>query len=206
MDHYVTDKEQVQQIREWWNSSGKWLVLAVLVGLLVSAGYRYWKGYQVRRTETASRLYDAVMLASSKQQFGVERQYVAQLQKSYGASIYTSFATLQLSHDQVAANYFKAAVTGYNWVIKHSDVRAIKQVARIRAARSLLAMKQNKQAMAMITTIDDKTFKPVVDNIKGDIYRVEGQSKLAAVAYEQAKRGYSLLGANNPIMMMQMAS
>ena len=38
MADYMTDKEQIQQIKEWWGDQGKWLALAIAIGLALGFG------------------------------------------------------------------------------------------------------------------------------------------------------------------------
>ena len=206
MNDYMTEKEQLEQIKEWWNRSGKWLAVAVIIGLAIGFGYRYWQRHEIKQDEAASQLYQMVAVERFKKQPGVELQYVKQLQSNYSDSPYSTFAAFLLAKDQVAQKQFQQAVTYLDWVVQHAPTKSLKQLARIRAARVLVAMKQNKKAMEMLANVDDKTFLPMIENVKGDIYHAEGNVKAADAAYQKAKIGYMALGVENPLMLMQLSS
>ncbi|MCH9643395.1 MAG: tetratricopeptide repeat protein [Gammaproteobacteria bacterium] len=206
MNDYMTEKEQLAQIKEWWQRSGKWLAVAVLVGLAIGFGYRYWKSYEVRQDEVASQLYQMVAVAQFKKQAGVAQQYVKQLQASHASSPYTAFAVLSLAQQQVNGKQYQQASQNLNWVVEYTPVKSLKQLARIRAAKILLSTKQYKKALKMLAYVDDKTFLPMIENVQGDIYRVTGDSKKADALYHKAKLGYAALEVANPIMLMQLSS
>ena len=46
MDHYVSESEQVEQIKRWWKDNGRALVFGLVVGLGGLAAYRYWDASQ----------------------------------------------------------------------------------------------------------------------------------------------------------------
>jgi predicted negative regulator of RcsB-dependent stress response len=206
MNDYMTEKEQIQKIREWWNQSGKWIAVMVLVGLMLGAGYRYWKRYELKKTEAASQLYELTMMTRAKKMPDLEQQYVKQLKESESKSVYATFASLQMAQDDVVAKRLQPAYQNLSWVVQHAPTASLRQLARIRSARVLLAMKQYKRAHTVLATVDDKGFIAMVNDVQGNIYLAEGNATAAMAAYQKAKAAYAAAGESNPILLMQMSS
>ena len=54
VDHHLSEKEQIEQLKRWWNENGKSLVAGLVIGIGGLAGYRYWDNVQTVRSENGS--------------------------------------------------------------------------------------------------------------------------------------------------------
>ena len=84
-------------------------------------------------------------------------------------------------------------------------MKALKQIARLRAARILLAMQKNQDALDLLATVDDPTYQPLIDEVKGDIYQAMGQTEQAKQAYESAQAGLSGIVGEDQLLSLQLA-
>ena len=64
MDDYLSDKEQVERLRQWWRENGWFLLGGVALGLLGLYGYNQYFAYQDRQAEGAQVLYESVRQAT----------------------------------------------------------------------------------------------------------------------------------------------
>ena len=60
MDDYLSDKEQVERLRQWWRENGWFLIGGVALGGLAILGYNQYFAYQDRQGESAAALYAQV--------------------------------------------------------------------------------------------------------------------------------------------------
>ena len=56
MDDYLSDKEQVERLRQWWRENGWFLIGGVALGGLAIVGYNQYFAYQDRQGEGAAEL------------------------------------------------------------------------------------------------------------------------------------------------------
>lgn len=201
----LTDKEQIEMIKQWWRNHGKGIVFAVVLGLAIGFGWRYWRSHNIEKAERASVVYQQVQVAAAQQQFDVVASLAPQLMKDYRSTPYASMAALLWARDAVLQNNLKLAVEKLQWVIDNSKMSSAKQIARIRAARILLAQKQYDSAMNLLATVDDAAYQPLTDSVKGDIYRAMGKETLAKQSFQAAQNGFQSGGIVDPFLNMKIA-
>jgi predicted negative regulator of RcsB-dependent stress response len=206
MPYTATDKEQIEEIKKWWNDYGKAIAIAVIIGLVIGFGWRYWSRYRTAEEDTASAMYQAMLQATSKEQAGPAFAYAEQIQQKYGSTVYASMASLMAGRIAVITKKYSEASTMLSWVIQNGKIPAYKQIARIRDARVLLQLKEPQLAMKVLATVDDNNFAPLISNVKGEIYLAENNSKAANAAFEKAKSGYQAAGLQNPFLELRLSS
>ena len=200
----LSNKEQIDMVKTWWKDYGRSLALALGLGLAITGGWRYWQHHQQLRAETASALYSEmrdVNEAQPKQAAAV----AAELRQQYPKSPYAAMAAFWQAKDEIAANKPEAALSSLTWVVDHGRLVSFRQIARIRAARVLLFLKQPAAALAMLAKEDDATFAPLVEQVRAHIYRAQGNEAAAQKAFAAAKAGYAKLDVQSPLLALEMA-
>lgn len=189
LDGYVSEKEQLEMIRKWWHEHGKMLLLAVGIGLLIGLAWRQWQKLSLQRSENAAVMYQQVLQADTDKQFQKVQGGASLLKAHYAGTPYASMGALLSAKELIAQNQLPQAITELQWVIDHGVNARLKTIARIDAARVLLAQKKPKDALAILSKVDDKSFSPLVNWVKGDIATQQGESQSAQRYYVEAKKG-----------------
>ncbi len=204
MAYTATDREQIEEIKKWWSSYGKAIAIAVIIGLIIGFGWRYWQRYQTAEEMSASAMYQTTLMAASRQKTDAALDYVNKLQNDFGKSVYATLASLLAAKVAVIAQKYPKAHSELEWVIKNGKSAAFKQVARLRDARVLLQMKQPAKAHQVLATVEDNDFQPQIDVIQGDIYQAQGKTKQAQQSYVKADAAYKAAGMNNPFLKLRL--
>ena len=189
LDGYVSEKEQLEEIGKWWKENGKWITVAIIVGLILGFGWRYYQKIETRRLENASMIYQSVLQADKQSQFKTAQGGAVLLMKDFPKTPYADLAALLFAQEAASQNQLDIALTQLNWVIKNSSSTRQKQIARINAARILLSQNNTDAASKMLYVTNDKTFMPLVYWVRGDIATKMGDVKLAETDYQNAKMG-----------------
>lgn len=187
LDGYVSEKEQIESIRKWWSENGKFLMIAIVIGLAIGFGWRYFHRFELRRSEAAAVVYQTILQADSQNDIATVDGGAKVLMKNFANTPYASLAALISAKNFVAANKLSDALSTFQWVVDHSEQKRLQQMARISAARILLAQHNPTAAMNELKVIDDKNFEPLIQWVKGDIYTQMGNAKKAAENYTNAK-------------------
>lgn len=187
LDGYVSEKEQLESMRKWWDENGKFLLIAVVLGLGIGFGWRYWHKFELRRDEAAAMVYQNILQAEAQGDTTTVDGGAKVLMKSFSGSPYASLGALISAKNAIAANKLSGALSIDEWVIKHSDQKRLQQMARISAARIFLAQKNPTQAMNELKIVEDKNFEPLIQWVKGDIDTQEGNAEEATKNYTDAK-------------------
>lgn len=205
MPAYETDNEQIEILKKWWADYGKWVVMAVIIGLAVGLGWRYWQRQQVVNHQQASLLFQQLVVADSQSKSDTVMQMAAEITKRYAQSEYAALANLMAAKNAVLQNNNDAAIQKLQWAMDHSDNKSIKQIARLREARVLLTQNKAQEAQKVLSIVNDKTFQPAIDEVQGDIYTALGDPVKAHQSYQAAQIGLSAVLGEDRLLSMKLA-
>lgn len=203
MSIYMTEDEQLEAIKKWWNRYNGIVIVSVSVVMLVISGWRYWDWHEQKIRQLASNTYEHLMLSFSNHDTKGVRSYANQLLTDYGQTVYADAARLTLAKLYVErANYPKAHAE-LSKVAEHSKMPTLKQVAKIRLARLLVAEKSYEKALNELAGVTDLVYMPVVNELKGDIYAATGRNPQAVSFYREALNEVQAKGLANLFLEMK---
>lgn len=205
MPAYETDSEQVEIVRKWWGEYGKWLVAAVIIALAVSFSWRFWQSQQIKTSQQASLLYQQLVMADNQNNPDTVMQMAAEMTNRYPKTEYAAMANLIAAKAAVTQNKNDIAAQKLQWVVDHSANVSIKQIARLRQARVLLAQNQPALAQKVIATVNDPVFQPAIDEVQGDIYTAEGDKAKAHQSYQAAQTGFATVIGDDRLLNLKLA-
>ena len=143
-----TDKEQIEMLKTFWNEYGKSLLIAVIVGLGLGYGWHYWQSYRVNELSNASMIYQNLLQVTM--QNPNDTQEIAaianDLMTNYKTTPYAAMGAFFWGKSLIEQNQLSEALEKFNWVIAHNHNNMIQQIARLRAARILIAQNNFSQA------------------------------------------------------------
>ncbi len=203
MSVYMTEEEQLEVIKKWWKRYGNIVTVLLSVILLCIAGYRYMHWHQNKLTQQASVIYENMMVALSNQNTKSVRSYAKELIKDYSNSVYADAAHLTLAKVYVSKNKLDQAKDELMLVANNGKMATLKQIAKIRIARILVAGKSYTNALNELSSIEDETYLPVINELKGDIYGATGQYQQAIAAYRLAIDEVKTNGMGNLFLEMK---
>ncbi len=186
MNVYMTEEEQVEQLKKWWNKYGNIILTLVLVIVLSVQGYRWYQGHQETLSATASSAFNGLMDSVAQNETDKATAKANFIKDNYQSTIYASSAALLLAKQAVAQKKYDVAEKEFKWIVANSQSKSFKQLAKLRLARLYLFQKQYPKALGALTEVDDNTFATLVHESKGDIYLAEGEKAKANEQYQQA--------------------
>lgn len=199
----TSDKEQIQLVKDWWKQYGTTILVAALVFVITSFGWRHWQQYKHHRIERASTDYMQMLVAFEQQKNDEAKLYAKHLMEDDAKSAYSGLAALMQAKLAVQAGDLKLAQEQLQFVIKKSSSNTLRQLARIRSARVFLATKQPQEALNLLATVDDDTYKSEISEISGDALLALGKVNEAKQAYQKAKSVVTK-DAKSPLLQLKM--
>ena len=187
MEAYDSEKEQLEALKQWWKENGSSIITGLLLGLAVIFGARAWFSYQDRQQEAASHLYVQFMQ-------GLERDIPEQVSQAgdalvsdYSRSPYAALAALGMARQQIELGELEAARAQLQWVLERSRTDAIRDSARLRLVRLLLAMEDYAAAEAQLAQAPATgAYAPLYAELRGDLAAARGDRDAARDAYRVA--------------------
>ena len=186
VDHYLSEKEQIEQLKRWWNKNGKSLVAGLVIGIGGLAGYRYWDNVQTVRSENASINYEHFlqMLAERRSDDAVDAGL--SIRDSYSGTAYANLSTLLLAKIAVDGGEYEQAKQYLRNLIDESSDGEIGHVARARLARIFLAEGSVEEASVLVEKIPRVNEQERFAELRGDILAARGELQSAKTMYLQA--------------------
>jgi predicted negative regulator of RcsB-dependent stress response len=186
VDDYLTEREQVDRIRQWWKENGAWIIVGVGGGVLALAGWNWWQGYQLQRAEQASAIYAVVSEAAMEERIDEIRVGVERLESAHGGSPYLQHGRLALAGALARAGEFAPAADQLQQVLDGAEDPQLRLIARLRLARVLLASGEEQRALDVARGGEPGVFAAPLREVEGDILAAQGDSAGARAAYESA--------------------
>ncbi|GMG87399.1 YfgM family protein [Biformimicrobium ophioploci] len=190
MADHLTEEEQIETLKRWWNENGRSVVFGVVLALAGYFGYQGWQKHERTQAETASNLYQqftrGIESAGQGGESGDATRIAAELKQQFGDRIYASQAALTLAGQAAQANDLETAVRELQWVVDNGSEEVLKLVAKRRLASALAGRGELDQALALVQGDVPESFTALYAETRGDILARQGKVREARAAYQLA--------------------
>ena len=174
-----TEKEQVEQIKKWWNSNGKQIIAGAVIGIAGIWGWNTYSDYQDNQSLNARSLY--LSYASDSNNLGAYDR----LTTDFSSSSYSDQAILLMAKYLFDAGSYTQALGVIKPLINNPS-SIIANTAALRAASIHLQLGQHDQALLILEGQSEDGFSGLIYNLMGDIYLDLGNRSEAQKYYSLA--------------------
>lgn len=198
METYLTEEERVEALQRWWKENKSSLFVGLVMGLLIVIGWKYWQGHQQAQREQASLTYYLMGRAIAAKQPEEAVKMGQQLIESYPSTTYAEFARISLVKLKVEAGDLEAAKLRLEEEVKQGHDETLKELARLRLARVLLARGEADAGIVLLqgTQSTAGKFSALFEEVRGDLLIAAKRPEEARTAYQKAKE----LGNRSPLL------
>jgi predicted negative regulator of RcsB-dependent stress response len=185
VDEYLSDKEQVERLRQWWRENGWFLIGGVALGLLGLYGYNQYFTYRDGRSEAAAAMYAAVQAATDDSNTAAAETVLGEMRAEYPDHAYTFQAAMLVASAEIVTAP-DSATEKLRFAMEQSDDPDLALIARLRLARVLAYREQYTEALALLNVPEPGQFAGRIAEIRGDIHVARGETVAARSAYLEA--------------------
>jgi len=185
VDEFLSEKEQLEQIREWWRENGWYLMGGLALGVLILFGWNRFNSYEDAQSEAASELFVELRQAIEDDAPGDARSLLAQLRENYPGSPYTDQAGLVVAVIRMDAGQMSGASDELRYVMEETSDPELSLIARLRLARVLAQQEEYDEALATLD-VESGGFSGRYSEVLGDIHVELGDLVSARAAYTAA--------------------
>lgn len=203
MTEYLTEQEQVELLKNWIKQYSLVILAGVLLAIAAITGWRFWQERTAKEYAHASAIYDEMLTTRSQNDKDATQVQATKLFSHYQNTTYSQMAALMLARSATLQNNNQEAQKQLQWVIDHSDINSIRQIARLRLARLLIATSQADEALSVLGTVEDKTFSGLIEEVKGDAYLAKKDKPKAREAYKLALEQLPNADVIRPLLRMK---
>lgn len=192
MDEYLSEKEQVERIREWFRENGWYIASGIALGALAIFGMNQYRSYSTAKAEAAASLYvDLQEMIEDDDRMSADA-LLAELRETHPSSPYTDHAGMLYARSLLGRDDARAGEE-LRFVMENTKDRELALVARLRLARVLIHLEQFDDAIALLQAPNPGEFAAQFAEVRGDAHFAAGDHEAARLAYSEA---LSLPGAD----------
>jgi len=201
VDVYQTEEQQVEAIKSYWEENGNMIVAGIVLGFAGFIGFNLYKDNKLDNEIAISDSYQTLIENSAidKAAFGEKAQKFI---NENGNTSYVSLTALALAKDAADKKDWQGAQTQLTAALESAPTEGIKGIASLRLARVQIQQNQYEQALATLAKPLPESFVAAIEEIKGDIYLLQGKKELARSAYQAAITADGL--ASSPSLQMKL--
>lgn len=200
MSDYLTDEEQLDRLKAWWEQNGLVLLFGVVLAV---AGVIGWNWYGDHRSESIARSSDLYVdyLAAE----GTERETIeAALASEFPDSAYRVLVLIRRAEETMAGADAEAAEALLRQALDVGGNNELTDVVRLRLARVQIELDRSEAALGTLSEVRSIGLRSQVQELKGDIHMMRGERAQAHEAYAAALEEAGP-GAQRPLLEMKVA-
>jgi predicted negative regulator of RcsB-dependent stress response len=201
VDIYQTEEQQVEAIKGYWEENGNMIIAGIVLGFAGFIGFNYYKDNKLADELAISNNYQTLIEASAKDKKAFNDNATKFISENPTTS-YASLTALALAKEAASTQDWVAAQVQLTSAIESAPTEGIKGIASLRLARVQIQLEEYDQAFVMLAKPLPESFTAAVEEIKGDIYLLQGKKELARNSYQVAIAADGL--ASSPNLQMKL--
>lgn len=203
MTDYLTEEEQVQQLKSWLKTYGPTVIISIFLAFSLSYAWDYWKEHKIKVATNASEVYDQMLAMRTQNNIRDTEAEAKTLISKFPKTPYANMAALMLARDAAIEKNYEEAKKQLNWVLANSSTVAIQDIAATRIARILIQEKKPEEAIAILDRVKDPSFKALANETKGDAYLMLKDKTKALESYRKSNDELQNIGISRPLLEMK---
>lgn len=185
MDDLLSEKEQIEQIRNWWSEYGGYVIFGVAAGALILFGYNYYQSSKLNQQLQASALYETLTDHVVDGDLDEAEVLAGQIGTEFAGTTYAAQSKLAMARLYMDKNRDQDAADVLGEILAGEGDETIKHVARLRLAKILLYQDKAADVVELLDGQDNPAFSAAYSEVLGDAYHALGRIADAQVAYQR---------------------
>jgi predicted negative regulator of RcsB-dependent stress response len=185
VDDLLSEKEQIEQIRNWWSVYGGYVILGVAAGALLLFGINYYKNSKLTGQLEASALYQELTNYVVDGDLDDAEVVAGRLHSEYADTPYAAQSKLAIARLYMDKNRDEDAAEALRELLAGDSDEELKYVARLRLAKILLYQDKAQEVVDLVEGQDNPAFAAAYNEVLGDAYRALDRNADAQAAYQR---------------------
>lgn len=181
MADYLTDEEQAERLKRWWDRYGTSLIAGLALAVAGVVGWRYYQDFATERAMAAATAYAAYVDARVAGDAAADAAAV--LDGDHAGGTYHVLSLLYRAADQATEEDWEEALAFLERAIDLAAAGPIRDIARYRAAKVLFQLDRLADGGAMLARISSPGLEAQVAELSGDLALAQGELEAAREAY-----------------------
>ena len=183
------------KIAIWCQNNLRYIIVGALIGVTIPLSWNYYQHLQKIKNVAASDLYvQLIDLTATEEEY---KNVADKISKDHADSIYDVLSKFILSKLEFENKNYEGAKAYLKDIINININETYNSLATIKISLINIEEKKYDEALELLENIDLKdAFKPVLLELKGDIYKFKGDKEKSLNFYNQALSSSSVDNEN----------
>ena len=191
MSAHLSEEEQVEALKRWWQRNGRTTIIAVVLGIAAWWGFQQWTEQQQLQRESNSILYLQVqMLAQANSLTDQQKTELwnksNMLKEQAEGTQYGWYSALQLAKLAFENTDYVVAAAELQYVLDGDADQSLKDIAQLRLARVEANRNDTAKAFQLLNVANVGGLAAAYAELRGDLYMQQGDTEAARIAYQEA--------------------
>jgi predicted negative regulator of RcsB-dependent stress response len=182
---HLSEQEQLEQLKKWWSDYGASIIIGALLAVVISLAWHFYQNQKDHDRMEASLAYEQLLGAVEASDADKIQRQAQFIHQHYLHTAYASFALFVQAKQAAEQKRFDDAAKYLKTVIAETNALSLRQIARLRLARILIATNQAALALDTLQTLDDPHYEAMVHIVRADAYLSLGKKQQARDSYQQ---------------------
>ena len=170
MDEFLSEKEQIQYIREWWQENRSYILTALIIVIGGIAGNNVWKSSIIEKQLSASSLYESLAVEISENNLEAGEIITDQISEDYSDTVYYEKAKLAMAYFYMSQSRDEDAANSLRSILSKSSDSELSLIAEMRLAKIMLYQKKYQEVIDMLKGNTGHAFETKYSELLGDAY------------------------------------
>jgi predicted negative regulator of RcsB-dependent stress response len=186
VDEYLDEREQAEQLKQWFKENWLWMVAGIGLGLGSLYGWQGYNAYLDGKSQDAGQRFAAMLQAFDSADLAKGREIGSEIISKYASTPYADQTIMVIARVDAETEQFDDAAAKLRQVMEQSKDQELALVARIRLARVQLAQGKQDDALATLEGANAPAIEAAVAELRGDALLAKGDAAAALTAYQQS--------------------
>ena len=170
MDEFLSEKEQIQYIREWWQENRSYILTALIIVIGGITGNNAWKSSVIEKQLSASSLYESLAFEISENNLEAGEMIADQISEDYSDTVYYEKAKLAMAYFYMSQSRDEDAANSLRNILSKSSDSELSLIAEMRLAKIMLYQKKYQEVIDMLKGNIGHAFETKYSELLGDAY------------------------------------
>jgi predicted negative regulator of RcsB-dependent stress response len=185
VDDLLSEKEQIEQMRNWWSVYGGYVILGIAAGALLLFGINYYQSSKLNGQLEASALYQELTNHVVDGDLDDAEIVAGRLHAEYADTPYAAQSKLAIARLYMDKNRDEDAADALRELLAGDSGDELKSVARLRLAKILLYQDKAQEVVDLLEGEDNPAYAAAYGEALGDAYTALDRVADARAAYQQ---------------------
>jgi len=186
VDDLLSEKEQIQYIREWWQENRLYIFVVGFLLIGGISGNNYWKSSNLNHQISASSLYESLATEISENDLESGEAIAKRIYEEHEDTIYADKAKLAMAYFYMSQSRDEDAANILRDLISAPNNNELQLLGSLRLAKILLYQGKHQDVLELLENNTGHAYETKYSELLGDAYFALEDYNKAELAYLNA--------------------